>query len=290
METDIRLVLSSGGARGLAQIGVIQSLEEHGFRIRSVSGSSIGALIGGLYAMNKLHEYTEWIKTLDKTAVWGLIDFALTGKGLIKGEKVFDKMKTFIPDMNIEDMNIPFVAVSTDILNKKEIVFDHGSFYEAVRASIAIPALITPFHHLDTILVDGGVLNPVPFDHVKPVKNSLLVAINLYGLSEVQTSHAVQAEDIPADDDKNNSVFIKLLLKIIHTSDKKSLGYISLLSNISTVMLTRIARLSIDLHKPDIVINVPCDSAGTFEFYKAEELIALGKKLGEEAIVTYLNK
>jgi NTE family protein len=287
MERDIRLVLSSGGARGLAQIGAIKALEEHGFRVRSVCGSSIGSLIGGLYAMNKLDDYAEWVTTLDMNSVWGLMDFSLTGKGLIKGEKVFDKMNTFIPDVNIEDMEIPFVAVATDIIHRKEVVFDKGSFYEAVRASIAIPALITPVQHSETVLVDGGVLHPLPFAHVRPVENSLLVAINLYSNVD-DTLHEDTVQNQSHDDESKRSVFMNLLLRIINTRDKKSLGYLSMLSNISTIMLTRIAQLSIEIYKPDIVINVPADSAGTFEFYKAEELIVLGKTLGEKAIATYL--
>jgi len=289
MKKDIRLVLSSGGARGLAQIGAIQSLEEHGFRIRSVCGSSIGAVIGGLYAMNKLDDYTEWIKTLDKSAVWGLMDFALTGKGLIKGDKVFDKMKTFIPDVFIENMEIPYVAVATDVLKRKEMVFDQGSFYDAARASIAIPALITPVHHLKTILVDGGVLNPIPFDHIKPVERSLLVAVNLYGPVEGKHVEHIEPDD-EEDEDKDKSGFFNSLLRIISTSDKKSLGYIGLLTTISTMMLSKMAELSIRVHQPDIVINVPGDSASTFEFFKADELIALGKMLGDESISNYFKE
>lgn len=289
MKKDIRLVLSSGGARGLAQIGAIQSLEEHGFRIRSVCGSSIGAVIGGLYAMNKLDDYTEWIKTLDKSAVWGLMDFALTGKGLIKGDKVFDKMKTFIPDVFIENMEIPYVAVATDVLKRKEMVFDQGSFYDAARASIAIPALITPVHHLETILVDGGVLNPIPFDHIKPVERSLLVAVNLYGPVEGKHVEHIEPDD-EEDEDKDKSGFFNSLLRIISTSDKKSLGYIGLLTTISTMMLSKMAELSIRVHQPDIVINVPGDSASTFEFFKADELIALGKMLGDESISNYFKE
>ncbi len=291
MKKEIRLALSSGGARGLAHIGAIHSLEEHGFKIRSVSGSSIGAVIGGLYAMNKLDEYAEWMKSLDKTDVWGLMDFAITGKGLIKGDKVFDKMKTFIPDIMIEDMDIPFVAVATDILHRREIVFDQGSFYEAARASIAIPALITPVHYMKTILVDGGVLNPIPFEQLKPVRNSLLVAVNLYGSYE---DKAIQDDeekgDSTAHDDDLRTGLFNTLLRIISTRNKKSMGYITLLTTLSTVMLSRIAKLSIELHKPDIVIDIPGDSASTFEFFKAEELIELGKKLSDDAISKFLDK
>ena len=122
MKRSVSLVLSSGGSRGLAHIGVINELEKQGFLITSVSGSSIGAVIGGLYAMGKLPEYADWVATLNRRDVWDLMDFTMTTSGLMKGERVFDKMKTFIPDKNIEDMNIPFAAVATDILNETEFV------------------------------------------------------------------------------------------------------------------------------------------------------------------------
>ena len=151
----VSLVLSSGGSKGLAHIGVINELEKQGFLITSVSGSSIGSVIGGIYAMGKLPEYTNWVKTLNQKAIWGLMDFTVSTNGLLKGEKVIEKMRTFIPDMPIEKMNIPFAAVATDILNEKEVVFRSGSFYEAIRASVAIPTIITPVKYKDTILVDG---------------------------------------------------------------------------------------------------------------------------------------
>ncbi|HRX12615.1 MAG TPA: patatin-like phospholipase family protein, partial [Draconibacterium sp.] len=121
MGKSVALVLSSGGSRGLAHIGAINELVKQGFQITSVSGSSIGSVIGGVYAMGKIREYTEWVSTFNKRNVWSLMDFTPAINGLLKGERVFDKMKTFIPDMNIEDMPIPFAAVATDILHEKEV-------------------------------------------------------------------------------------------------------------------------------------------------------------------------
>ncbi|HDO26967.1 MAG TPA: patatin, partial [Bacteroidetes bacterium] len=164
MKNKVALVLSSGGSKGLAHIGAINVLEKNGFEITSVSGSSIGSVIGGIYAMGELPRYTEWVKTLNKKTIWGLMDFAFSTQGLLKGENVFNKMKTFIPDRDIEEMNIPFSAIATDLINEKEVVFDKGSFYDAVRASVAIPTVFTPVKYKDTILVDGGVLNPLPID------------------------------------------------------------------------------------------------------------------------------
>jgi NTE family protein len=284
MKKRAALVLSSGGSRGLAQIGVINELEKHGFQITSISGSSIGAVIGGLYAMGKLQEYTEWVSTFNKKDVWSLMDFTLSKNGLLKGERVFDKMESLIPDMNIEDMPIPFAAVATDIINEKEAVFKQGSFYKAARASVAIPAIITPVKYNDTILVDGGVLNPVPIEYVQRNKDDILVVVNLYGSKNF---------DLHKEKDSGKGYFKGLtnsFSKLISTGDKQSSGYYSLLSRTSSAMIHRIANMSIEKHKPDIVIKIPYDSANTFDFYRAKELIELGEKEASKAISIYLNK
>lgn len=278
MKKSVALVLSSGGSRGLAHIGVISELEKHGFHISSVSGSSIGAVIGGLYAMGKLEDYTKWVSTFNKRDIWGFMDFTLTTHGLLKCERVLDTMKTFIPDMNIEDMLIPFSAVATDIINEKEVVFTRGSFYEAVRASVAIPAVFTPVKYNDTILVDGGVLNPVPVEHLTRKSGDILIIVNLYG--EKRT-------DAPKEKDAEKGYLnrlMKTLSTLISTGDKHSMGYYSLLSRASSAMIHQIAGLSIEKHKPDLIINIPHDSANTFDFYRAKELIELGKNSAKEAM------
>jgi NTE family protein len=284
MKQNVALVLSSGGSRGLAHIGAISELEKQGFEITSVSGSSIGSVIGGLYAMGKLHEYTEWVSTFNKMDIWGFMDFTLTTNGLLKGERVFDKMKSFIPDMNIENMPIPFVTIATDILNEKEVVFTKGSFYEAARASVAIPAIFTPVKYNNTILVDGGVLNPIPIEHVLRKNGDILIVVNLYGEKKV---------DIPKEKNTYNGYLNRLmnaLLTLISTGDKSSKGYYSLLSSTTSAMIHKIAKMSIEKHKPDIIINIPYDAANTFDFYRAKELIKLGESAAKEAIINYLGK
>jgi NTE family protein len=284
MKQNVALVLSSGGSRGLAHIGVINELEKQGFQITSVSGSSIGSVIGGLYAMGKLLEYTEWVSTFNKMDIWGFMDFTLTTNGLLKGERVFDKMKTFIPDMNIEDMPIPFVTVATDIINEKEVVFTKGSFYEAARASVAIPAVFTPVNYNNTILIDGGILNPIPIEHVLRNNGDILIVVNLYGEKN---------GDIPKEKNTDNGYLNRLinpLLTLISTGDKSSKGYYSLLSSTTSAMIHKIAKMSIEKHKPDMIINIPYDSANTFDFFKAKELIALGESAAKEAIINYSEK
>ena len=284
----VSLVLSSGGSKGLAHIGVINELEKQGFHISSVSGSSIGSVIGGLYAMGKLPEYTNWVKTLNRKGVWGLMDFTVSTNGLLKGEKVFDKMKTFIPDVPIEEMNIPFAAVATDIINEEEVVFTSGSFYEAIRASVAIPTIITPVKYKDTILVDGGVLNPVPIEHVARNKNDILVVVNLYGQRKNETKKSNVIEN------KNQaSVKIKGLLKsiskLIGSGDRRSLGYFSLLNVSVLAMVHKIAKQNIEISQPDILINIPYESSRTFDFHNAEKLIEMGENAASKEISKYLN-
>ena len=291
---NIALVLSGGGSKGLAQIGVINELIKHDFNITSVAGTSIGSIMGGLLAMNKLHEYTEWVKTLNQKKVWGLLDFALSTAGLFKGEKVFQKMKSFIPDVAIEDMNIPFAAVATDILNEKDVVFTSGSFYAAIRASISIPTIFTPVKHDDSFLVDGGVSNPVPIEYVKRQKDDILVVVSLYGKKTHPSQHKT-TKAIPKADEKNilglnlENIFSHIS-HLRNTADKNSIGYVSLLNSVSSIMVHRLSHEIIKNHQPDILIEIPMDAAGTFDFQKADELIEMGEKIGKQAIEEYLKK
>ncbi|MBE9480315.1 MAG: patatin-like phospholipase family protein [Bacteroidetes bacterium] len=288
MKQPISLVLSSGGSKGLAHIGAINELEKQGFQISSVSGSSIGSVIGGLYAMGKLPEYTDWVKTLNKKAIWGLMDFTISTYGLLKGEKVFDKMKTFIPDMPIEKMNIPFAAVATDILNEKEVVFKSGSFYEAVRASVAIPTILTPVKHKGTILVDGGILNPVPIEHVARNENDILVVVSLYGEKKDIDKKSTITKDKTQISSRFTGLF-KNISRVMNTGDKKSLGYFSLLNASTSAMVHKLAKQNIEKCKPDIIISIPYDTSGTFDFHKAEKLIKMGESAANKEISKYFN-
>ncbi|PKP17606.1 MAG: hypothetical protein CVU06_12975, partial [Bacteroidetes bacterium HGW-Bacteroidetes-22] len=179
MKKKVSLVLSGGGARGIAHIGVIEELEKEGFDIFSVSGTSMGALIGGVYALGKMEACKNWLFTLDKIKVFNLVDFTLSTQGLVKGDKVLNKMKYFIPDANIEDLPIFYTAVAADIINKEEVAFTRGSVFEAIRASMAIPTVFTPVKTETGLLVDGGVLNNIPVNHALRRPDDLLVVVNV---------------------------------------------------------------------------------------------------------------
>lgn len=280
----VALVLGSGGSKGLAHIGVIKELERQNFEISSISGSSIGSVIGGLYAMGKLDDYTEWVSTLNKSHVWGLMDFTLSSSGLMRGNKVFEKMKTIIPDLPIEEMNIPFCAVATDILNEKEVVFNEGSFYEAIRASVSIPTVITPVKYKDTFLVDGGVLNPVPIEHAKRTENDITVVVNLYAEKRNNTVPVAEATEEKQKSRIRLNAFVSNVNKLINSGDKNSPGYFNLLTSTTNAMLHKLAKQNIKTHQPDILIDIPYDAASTFDFHKADQLIEIGIQEARKSI------
>ena len=149
----VALVLSMGGARGIAHIGVIEELLCHNFEITSIAGSSMGAMVGAMYASGKMEE--------------------------CKGDRFIKELKQIIPDMNIEDLPVPYVAMATDIVRDQEVRFDRGSLHEAIRASISIPMLFRPLRKDGMVLIDGGILNPLPLSHVQRTEGDILIAVDV---------------------------------------------------------------------------------------------------------------
>jgi NTE family protein len=292
MNKNVSLVLSGGGARGIAHIGVIEELEKQGFEIKAISGTSMGALVGGIYAVGKMQEYKNWIYTLDKLEVFKLIDFTFSTQGLIKGDRVFKKMKEFIPDMNIEELKIHYAATATDIINNKEVVFTNGSVYDAVRASIAIPTVFTPVKAENSILVDGGVINPVPITHVRRTRDDILIVVHVNADIPVYKPFISEGEK-----NKKQSIYLKKikmfqdqLHKINPKSKNEKLGYFNLIDKTISSMTSQISKMSIEKHSPDILINISRNSCGTFDFYKAEELVEIGRHAAVKSIKEYKNK
>ena len=302
MRKNVALVLSSGGARGIAQIGAINELKKNGFEITSVSGSSIGSLIGGIYAMGRLDDFSVWVSTLNRLDVFNIMDFTISSHGILKVEKLFKIMEKDFPDMMIEDLNIPYVAMATDVANNKEVKFTSGSIYKAIRASIALPALIKSVQNSDQILVDGGVLNPIPIRQIQRTQNDILVVVNLYDfdhedkLDENENLNPNVVLNSQPKNFENTSDKNKLFdrgHKILHTIQNKSsisYNYALILSKVTTMMLQVNAFSAIELYKPDIVINIPRSSAGTFDFHKSEELIRIGQLATQKSIRDFINK
>ena len=175
----VALVLSMGGARGIAHIGVIEELLRHNFEITSIAGSSMGAMVGAMYASGKLEECKEWLYSWDKRKMWELADLTLSRDGLVKGDRFIKELKQIIPVMNIEDLPIPYVAMATDIVCDQEVRFDSGNLYDAIRATISIPMLFRPLRKDGMVLIDGGILNPLPLNQVHRTEGDILIAVDV---------------------------------------------------------------------------------------------------------------
>lgn len=180
-KTSVSLVLGSGGARGLAHIGVIHWLEEHNFEIASISGCSIGALIGGIYAAGKLDLFEQWVREISTVDIFTLLDISWQKNGLVKGDRIISTLTDLVGDVAIEDLSIKYTAVAADIVNEKEVWLSSGSLFDAIRASISLPLFFTPFHYKGVDLIDGGVLNPVPIAPTFSDHTDLSIAVNLGG-------------------------------------------------------------------------------------------------------------
>lgn len=252
MRKKVSLVLGSGGARGIAHLGVIKWLIEHDFEINEVVGCSIGSLIGAAFAEGKHTELGEWLSKLTKREVFRLMDFSDPRFGFLKGQKVLSTLQEVFEDLPIENMKIKYTAVATDLTNEEDVVFRSGSVYNAIRASIAIPGVFKSVITTEgRFLVDGGVLNPLPINYVR-FRENLIIAVNLDGDRELLT---------PIAYDKLNAV--------------------SILQESYLAMRRRLTQLSISLYKPDYVINVPHNISGIWDFDRSQYLIEKGYEFAE---------
>lgn len=182
----VALTLGSGGARGYAHIGAIEVLHERGYKIIAISGCSMGALVGGMFAAGKLQEYKDWVTGLGQFDVLKLLDVTFTSIGAIRGEKVFSVVRDILGDTRIEDLPMSYTAVATDLLAHKEIWFQEGPLDQAIRASIAIPSVVTPLVLNGRVLVDGALLNPLPIIPTISAHADLVMAVNLSGEDDKQ--------------------------------------------------------------------------------------------------------
>lgn len=251
----VALVLSTGGARGLAHIGVIEELEKQGFEITSVTGSSMGALVGAMYATGTMQECKDWFCALNKRKILGLADFTLSKEGMIKGDRILQTLSELIPDRNIENLPIPYTAVATDVQTEQEVAFDSGSLHHAIRASISIPMLFRPLKIGDKTLIDGGIANPLPLNRVKRSADTLVIAVNVNA-----PNNSAQKEEKHA----NPNLY-------------------TLLTESSRIMQQQITRFSIERYQPDLVINIPGQSYDMLDFHKAPQIIETGRKAAEIA-------
>jgi len=269
MKKDITLVLSGGGARGIAHIGVIEELVKLNVNIASISGTSMGALIGGIYAVGKLEEFKQWMLKVNRTKIFKLIDFSFSTQGLVKGERIFNEIKEFITDVNIEDLPIKYTATAFDIANGREVVFDKGSLYNAIRASISIPTIFTPLTLGDSVFIDGGVVNNIPINTAKRVQNDIVIAVNVNAGISDNVVYFSEIEQLTKQDKDTNKTSHRI---------NKNVNYFFLVNNSLVTMTNHISNLILEKNPPDVLVEIPRNGAGIFEFYNAKTIINSGKE------------
>ena len=278
----ISLVLGSGGARGLAHIGIIRWLKENDYDIRSISGCSMGALVGGVYACDKLDVFEEWMRAISKLDIVRLLDISWGKQGLVEGDRIMTALKDLVGDRRIEDLPIEYTAVAADIEREKEVWLTRGSLFDAIRASISLPLFFTPAELNGMSLLDGGILNPVPIAPTFEDDTDLTIAVNL-GASPTGNSRPVQetepknAGDLPADNMRSRvSSFIDDLKKRNPLDGAGSWKMLDIANQTFDAMQGAIARQKLAAYPPDHTIMIARDACGTLEFERADEVISLG--------------
>lgn len=321
---NVALVLSSGGPRGFAYIGAIEELERRGYKVTSIAGTSIGSLIGGIYAAGKLNDLKEWLYTLDAWKVFTLMDVSIGKNHIMKGDRLINEMKKIVPDIDIEDLNIPFKAIATDLYTGEEVIFDSGPLFQAIRASISIPSLFRPVRYNYRLLVDGGIANTFPLNRVQRSGNDILVGFNVNDVdvddirqsvineARQEEERILQKKEIDEQTKivmesvrhNTNLTFIekmrlagqqgrRVLEHAIKSEDNDSsidLGenYYSILARSFSLMNHVNSKMAVQMYKPDILVNMPFDEYGDISDYaKADEIAETGRILMKTALDSY---
>ncbi len=311
--TRVALALGSGGARGYAHVGVLQVLTERGYDIVTIAGSSMGALVGGLYAAGSLEPYTEWATSLSQLDVLRLLDPSLSQPGAIKAEKVFVKVRDLLRGVQIEDLPIPFTAVATDLFAGREVWFQNGPADVAIRASIAIPSVITPVMHNGRLLADGGLLNPVPIAPLAAARADATIAVSLggerSGFSGTPDKESAALRPVEEWADR----FRRMTANWMDRESMKSLmarfdrfrdglgpdddeglddsedlpdglRKADVLTQSIEVMQSVLTRYRLASYPPDVLIAISRDACRSLDFHRADEMIAVGRAAAIQAL------
>jgi NTE family protein len=306
----LSLVLGSGGARGYAHIGVIQELEAQGFSIRSIAGSSMGALVGGIYAAGKLELYTDWVRPLQRLDVLRLLDWTLSGGGFIKGDRIIGVLRDLIGEVDIEDLPIPYTAVAVDLDAQREVWFSRGPLFDAIRASIAIPTVFRPYHYQGRLLVDGGLLNPLPVSPTLRDLTDATIAVDVNAPAEPLNGAApgngdrgragqASPEQLPEPAqpphaDAPWSAYRRRIAEFVESVMEKrerrvehEPGVFELFARSLDIVQETITRLKLAAQPPDLLITIPRNVCAFYEFHRAEEVIELGRRRTREALARW---
>jgi len=298
---NVALALASGGPRGFAFIGAIEELLKRGYRITSIAGTSAGSLVGGIYAAGGLQDFKEWLFGLDPLKVVSLMDFTVSKQYLVKGERVMDAIKERVPEVNIEDLPIPFAAIATDLYTGEEVIFREGPLFEAIRASISIPSMFKPVKWKGRTLVDGGMVNTFPLNRVERTPGDILVGFNVNQIDAAEIQGFLDSRAALTQGRDEMSLLSRIQNDLqafrLNADGRDSWipvgaddNYASILQRSFGIMNCTIARMGIELAKPDILVDLPFDSYhGVYGYSHAQEICEKGRELMAAALDQYEN-
>ncbi|MDL2297337.1 patatin-like phospholipase family protein, partial [Bacteroidales bacterium OttesenSCG-928-E04] len=226
----------------------------------------------------KLQDVKNWMFSLDKKRIFSLLDVSISLNHIVKGNKIVEALKEVVPEANIEDLQIPFCAIASDLKNSKEVIYNEGSLYDAIRASISVPSLFKPLKLDNMVLVDGGLINPLPLNRIKRTDGDLLVAVNVSGHSDYFL------DELRA---KQKGIKLPVINKQISKNTEVDDNFYTLITKTISLMIQQNAALSIQLTPPDIIVDIPMNRYGGFDYDKAEKISRTGKTKMKEAITKY---
>ena len=305
----VALALGSGGARGYAHIGVINELQDRGYDIVGVAGSSMGALVGGLQAAGKVDEFTQWAESLTQTAVLRLLDPSISAAGVLRAAKILDAVRDILGEVTIDELPIPYTSVATDLISGKSVWLQRGPVDAAIRASIAIPGVITP-HVLDgRLLADGGILDPLPMAPIAAVAADLTIAVSLGGsetaggqeadgesrattewLTRMWRSTTALFDVNRAGSGSDSDGSDEELVDATKETTVPRLGGFEVMNRTIDIAQAALARHTLAAYPPDLLIEVPRTACRSLEFHRAAEVIAIGRDLASQALDEYREK
>jgi NTE family protein len=314
----VALALGSGGARGYAHIGVIEALRTRGFEIVGITGSSMGAMVGGLHAAGRLDEFADWAKSLTQRTILRLLDPSITAAGAMRAEKILEAVRDILGPVTIEELPIPYTAVATDLLAGKSVWFQHGPLDEAIRASIAIPGVIAPHEVGGRLLADGGILDPLPMAPLAAVNADLTIAVGVSG-SEVidkrepepgatvdflnrmlrSTSALLDASAVRSLLDRPTARAVLSRFGADTWSEESAsddgevlddalgvprLGSFEVMYRAFDIAQSALTRHMLSAYPPDLLIEVPRSTCRSLDFHRAAEVIDVGRVLADQAL------
>lgn len=289
----IALVLGAGGARGLAQIGVIEVLEERGFHIDAVCGSSSGALVGGIFAAGRLRAFDQQLRAMSRRDFLRLLDPGWRRSGLLRGVRLVEAMREVVGDPLIESLPVEFTAVAVDLQRQREVWIREGRLWDALRASFAIPGLFTPHRVNGRALVDGGLLAPLPIAATRLSDAHRLVAVDMHGWPTRPPGEPAQPDPATRDPGLADRVgdWLERAVERVAAGrdgpedrDALRMGLPEIMSRSLDTMQAQIARVQLALDPPELLIRIPRDVCQFYEFWRAAELIDVGRAVATRAL------